>query len=174
MDVYTWRQPWDKSLPLPFDANYQPKPAWTAIQQALHPPGPPPPPPPPPAPAAESAPPVQQAQAAASPRPPLTLTATLLRQRLRTLLSRRALTAQVSLTGSTSATVDFVARVRGGIVGRAKMELPAEHTRFFRIALTRQGKGRLRRARGASVVLSAIATDADARTATVISKARPG
>ena len=48
MDRYTWRQPWDKSLPLPFDSEYRPKPAWTAIQEALHPAGAPPPPPPPP------------------------------------------------------------------------------------------------------------------------------
>ena len=44
MDRYTWRQPWDQSLPLPFDAEYTPKPAWQAIQEALHPTPPPPPP----------------------------------------------------------------------------------------------------------------------------------
>lgn len=174
MDRYTWRQPWDTSLPLPFDSEYRPKPAWTAIQEALHPPEPPQPPPPPPTPPpAAPAAPVQQARAAAPP-PPLTLAATLLRQRLRTLLARRALTAQVSMTGSTSAGVALVARVRGRVIGRADVQLHAEQTRFIRIALTREGKRRLRNVRGASVVMSAVATDAEARTASVVSKARPG
>ena len=37
-DRYTWRLPWGSTLPLPFDSEYQPKPAWTAIQEAIHPP----------------------------------------------------------------------------------------------------------------------------------------
>ncbi|MGH2979894.1 MAG: endo-1,4-beta-xylanase, partial [Solirubrobacterales bacterium] len=46
-DRYTWRLPWGTSLPLPFDSEYRPKPAWTAIQEVLRPASPAPPPPPP-------------------------------------------------------------------------------------------------------------------------------
>ena len=38
---------WCTDSPLPFDFEYRPKPAWTAIQEALHPAAAPPPPPPP-------------------------------------------------------------------------------------------------------------------------------
>ena len=78
------------------------------------------------------------------------------------------------MTGSTSAGVALVARIRGRVIGRADAQLHAQQTRFIRIALTREGKRRLRNARGASVVMSAVATDADARTASAVSKARPG
>ncbi len=47
-DRYTWRGA--TSLPLPFDTEYGPKPAWAALQEVLRPPPPPadgPPPPPP-------------------------------------------------------------------------------------------------------------------------------
>jgi endo-1,4-beta-xylanase len=175
MDRYTWRQPWEDSLPLPFDPEYRPKPAWRAIQEALHPAGPPPPPLPPPPPAPSAPPPATAVQqASVAPPAPLTLTATLLRQRLRTLLARRALTVLIGVTGTPSASVELVARVRGKVIARVVAQVAAVHNRVMRIALTRHGARRLRGAGGAGVVLYGVATDSEGRTSRTVSRARPG
>lgn len=182
MDRFTWRQPWEASLPLPFDSEYRPKPAWTAIQEVLHPvgtPPPPAPPPPPPPPPAESptpsAPATVAAQQASSPaRPaPLRLDARLRRQRLRTWLARRALAARVQVSGSRSAGVDLVARVRGRVIGRATLQLAGGEPHPVQISLTAAGGRRLRNAGRARVVLTAVATDADGGHAIAVSRIRP-
>jgi hypothetical protein len=183
MDRYTWRQPWDLSLPLPFDSEYRPKPAWTAIQEALHPTGEPPPPPSPepPAPSAPATVEAQQAaSAAASPHAapaaasPLKVSARLRRQRLRTWLARRAVAAQVQVIGSQSAGVDLVARVRSRVIGRSTLQLVGGDAHPVRIALTTAGARRLREAGAARVVLTAIATDAGGRRSSAVSRIRPG
>jgi endo-1,4-beta-xylanase len=61
-DRYTWRG--SNSMPLPFDVAYQPKPAWTALLEALNPAPPPHPPPAPPPPVSPA--PAMAAQAPAS------------------------------------------------------------------------------------------------------------
>jgi endo-1,4-beta-xylanase len=182
MDRYTWRQPWDLSLPLPFDSEYRPKPAWTAMQEALHPAGEPPPPPPPPSPEppTPSAPATVDAQQAASPaaspaaEAPLKLSARLRRQRLRTWLARRAVAARVQVTGSQSAGVDLVARVRSRVIGRSTLQLVGGETHPVRISLTTAGVRRLRAAGAAQVVLTATATDAGGRRSSAVSRIRPG
>jgi endo-1,4-beta-xylanase len=185
MDRYTWRQPWDLSLPLPFDSEYRPKPAWTAIQEALHPVAEPPPPPPPspqPPPPAEPEPPTPSAPATVDAQQAsslaggasLKLNARLRRQRLRTWLARRALAAQVQVSGSESAGVELVARVRSRVIGRATLQLAGGEPHPVQISLTVAGGRRLRDARRARVVLTAVATDPDGRRSTAVSRIRPG
>jgi endo-1,4-beta-xylanase len=186
MDRYTWRQPWEASRPLPFDSEYQPKPAWTAIQEALHPPGSPPPPSPPPptpepsTPAAEPPTPPPpaavetQRAASVAAGEPLRLSARLRRQRLRTWLARRALAAQVQVSGSESAGVQLVARVRSRVIGRAVLQLVGGQPHAVRISLTAVGGRRLRDVGRARVVLTAIATDAGGRRSSAVSRIRPG
>ena len=182
MDRYTWRQPWDRSLPLPFDAEYAPKPAWQAIQEALHPTAPPPPPPPPPSeppPTPPAEPRRPPAPTAADPPPdrapqrhPLSLQATLPRQRLRTWLARRALTAVLRVTGAETARVQLVAKVRGRVVASATTDLEAGQQRPVRVSLTAAAGRRLRNAGRAYVVLTAIATAADGRSTAVTTRVR--
>ena len=181
-DRYTWRLPWQESLPLPFDSEYRPKPSWTAMQEALNPPpapepepspaptAEPPPAQPPPAPVAASA---AAAPPAASPSPPpLSLTVKLRRQRLRTWLARRALAVRLHLEGTGSAQVRLVARVRGRVIARWQAVLPSGR-RSLRIELTPVAVRALRRASGARVVLAAVATDAG-RSAGAVSRVRAG
>ena len=178
MDRYTWRQPWTGSLPLPFDAEYTPKPAWQAIQQALHPTTPPPPPPPPPSepqpipPAAAPAAGPTAATAAVEASHPLSLQATLPRQRLRTWLARRALTAVLRVTGAETAQVQLVAKVRGRVVASATTNLEAGPQRPVRVSLTAAAGRRLRSAGRAYVVLTAIATTAEGRSIAATTRVR--
>ena len=151
-DRYTWRQPWGASLPLPFDSEYRPKPAWTAIQEAIHPAGTPPPPPPPPAEGGAPAPAAPRsrraaaaaAAPAAAPRSPLILSAKLRRQRLRTWVERRALAVLVGIGGTQVARVDLVARVRGRVIGRATVAVDEGKPQPVRVLLTRAGSRSLR------------------------------
>jgi endo-1,4-beta-xylanase len=168
-DRYTWRLPWASSLPLPFDSEYRPKPAWTALQEVLRPP--PAPPPPPPAPQAAQAATVQAAQTA--PRPPLGLVAKLRRQRLRTWLARRALTAVVEIGGSESAHLELVVRARGRTLARARVDTAAD-LQTVRMSLSRAALRRLRELGGARVVLVATASDPDGRIARARTATRPG
>ena len=178
-DRYTWRLPWQESLPLPFDSEYRPKPAWVAMQEALNPPPPPPEsaPPPPVEPPPGSGPPPAQAVAASSsstpaaqaPLPALSVDAKLRRQRLRTWLARRALAARLHVGGA-AARVRMVARVRGRVVARAIAVLPAGEARSIPVALSTAGMRIIRRSDGARVVLVVVATDAAGRTATAISR----
>ena len=175
-DRYTWRLPWQESMPLPFDSEYRPKPAWTAMQEALNPPAPPPESPPSPAepsppPPAESPP--AAVQAAAAPAA-LGFEATILRQRLRTWLARRALTVTLRVAGSDSARVDLVARIRGRVVARTSVTVTGPAVHPMRIPLAASGARRLRKARSSAVVLAALATDSAGRTARTVSRARPG
>jgi len=168
MDRYTWRQPWDQSLPLPFDTEYTPKPAWQAIQEALQPTVPPPPPPPPsePPPTPPAADPAGQPAAATSvveASHPLSLEARLRRQRLRTWLARRALIVLLRVRGAETARVQLVARVRGRAIGSATTDLDAGQRRPVRMSLTGPAGRRLRNAGRAYVVLTAVATPADGR-----------
>jgi endo-1,4-beta-xylanase len=185
MDRYTWRQPWDLSLPLPFDSEYRPKPAWTAMQEVLHPAGEPPPPPPPPSPEppTPSPPATVDTQQAASPAAApaaspaveaLKLSARLRRQRLSTWLARRAVAARVQVTGSQSAGVDLVARVRSRVIGRSTLQVVGGEAHPVRISITAVGARRLRQAGAARVVLTATATDASGRRSTAVSRIRPG
>jgi endo-1,4-beta-xylanase len=177
MDRYTWRQPWNESLPLPFDTEYMPKPAWQAIQAALNPTAPPPPPPPseaPPTPPVEEPagqptvaatavqPPPGQAATAATGQP-LSLQARLRRQRLRTWLTRRALIVLLRVGGAETARVQLVARVRGRTIGGTTTDLAAGPRRPVRMSLTGSAGRRLRDAGRAHVVLTAIATAPDGR-----------
>jgi endo-1,4-beta-xylanase len=170
-DRYTWRLPWAQSLPLPFDSEYRPKPAWAAIQEALASGSPPPPQPPPPAPAPAASEAARPPATAAARRPPLTLAARLRRQRLRTLLARRALAAVVRVGGSQGANVELVARVRQRVIGRATLRLAGGQAYRVRVPLTVAGTRRLRSLRRARLVLDAIATDGEGRRSEAISRA---
>jgi endo-1,4-beta-xylanase len=167
-DRYTWRLPWAQSLPLPFDSEYRPKPAWTAIQEALQVAQPPSPPPPAPPPAAARA----AATATAAPQPPLSLTARLRRQRLRTWLRRRALAAVVRVGGAQTATVELVARIRGRAIGRARVQMGGDQPRVVRVSLSASGARRLRTLERGRVVLAAVATDSGGRRTEAVSRAR--
>jgi hypothetical protein len=146
--------------PLPFDEEYQPKGAWAVLQEVLRPAGPTrPPAPPPPPPAAPQ--PVSQATAAA--RGPLALSARIKRQRLRTRLLRRALVVKLRLGGADTASVQLVARLRGRVLARAVVNIPAGSGQTAVIPLGFPERKRLRRARSAHLVLEAVATDAAGR-----------
>ena len=148
--------------PLPFDEEYRPKPAWAVLQEVLRPGGPTrpfvPPPPPPPAQPAPS-------QTSAAARGPLTVSARLKRQRLRTLLRRRALVVALRLSGSDTASVQLVARLRGRALSRAVVNITAGSRQTAVIALGYSARKRVRRARSARLVIEAIATDATGRRA---------
>jgi endo-1,4-beta-xylanase len=183
-DRYTWRLPWGSSLPLPFDSEYRPKPAWTAIQEEIHPPAPAEPPPP--APPAQEPPPAEApvtlaasaARSAPPPaasgtqRPPLSLAAKLRRQRLRTWFARGALAVRLSVGGTPTALVELVARLRGRVIGHASVELAEGGTVSTRLALTASGRRQLRESGTARVVLVAVATDAEGRRTKTISRVR--
>jgi endo-1,4-beta-xylanase len=181
-DRYTWRLPWGSTLPLPFDSEYRPKPAWTAIQEAIHPPSPSPPPgqSPPQAPSPPLEPPPVSARSAApagaataTQRPPLSLTARIRRQRMRTWLARRALAAVVQVDGAREAGVELIARVRDRTIGRAVVQVHAGLPQSVLVSLTATGARRLRAMKGARVVLAATATDSEGRRTQAISRARP-
>ena len=172
-DRYTWRLPWQESLPLPYDSEYRPKPAWTAMQEALNPAPAPPPDGPPPAEGQATA---SAAPAAASAAPPpelpaLSVTARLRRQRLRTWLARHALAARLRIGGTNVARVRLVARVRGRLIGRTSVSVATGAEQSIPIALTRSGRRALRAAPPA-VVLVAVATDGVGRTVTQTSRVR--
>jgi endo-1,4-beta-xylanase len=184
-DRYTWRLPWGSTLPLPFDSEYRPKLAWTAIQEAIHPGGAPPPAPPPePQPPPPDQPPPGQpagataaahsgpASSTSSAQRPLSLQAKLRRQRLRTWLERRALAALLRIEGTPPAHVELVARVRGSVIGRASLDVADGQLHAVRVSLTPAGTRRLRDAGAARVVLAAVATDADGRQTKAISRVR--
>ena len=148
--------------PLPFDEDYQPKGAWAVLQEVLRPAGPTgPPPPPPPRPPAPQ--PVPRVTAAA--RGPLVLSARIKRQRLRTRLRRRALVVKLRLGGTDTASVQLVARLRGRVLARAVMNIPAESGQTAVIPLGFAERRRLRHARTAHLVVEAVATDATGRRA---------
>lgn len=148
--------------PLPFDEDYQPKGAWAVLQEVLRPAGPirPLPPPPPPPPAAQPAP-----QAAAAARAPLVLSARIKRQRLRTRLHRRALVVKLHLGGTDTASVQLVARLRGRVLARAVVNIPAGSGQTAVIPLGLPARQRLRHARLAHIVVEVLATDATGRRA---------
>ena len=148
--------------PLPFDEEYRPKAAWSVLQEVLRPGSPtrpvaPPPPAPPPAAAA-------QATAAAA-RAPLMLTARVQRQRLRTLLRRRALVVKLQLGGTDTASVQLVARLRGRALAGAVVNIPAGSRQTAVIPLGFTERQRLRRARTARLVVEAVAHDPTGRRA---------
>jgi hypothetical protein len=145
--------------PLPFDEEYRPKPAWAVLQEVLRPGGPtrpfvPPPPVPQPT-----------AQAAAAARAPLTVTAGLKRQRLRTLLRRRALVVKLQVAGTDTATVQLTARLRGRKLATAVVNIAAGRRQTAVIPLGFGERRRLHRARTARLVVEALATDATGRRA---------
>ncbi len=145
--------------PLPFDEEYRPKPAWAVLQEVLRPGGPTRPfVPPPPAPPAQT-----PSQASAAPRSPLALSARVTRQRLRTLLRRRALVVVLGLSGSDTANVQLVARLRGRVLARAGVNIAAGSRQTAVIPLGYSARKRVRRARSARLVIEAIATDASGR-----------
>ena len=146
--------------PLPFDEEYRPKPAWAVLQEVLRPGGPTRPvaPPPPPAPPAAAP---QGATAAAQ----LTLTAQLKRQRLRTLLRRRALVVKLQLGGADTASVRLVVRLRGRVLSQAVVNIPSGSRQTAVIPLGFSERKRLRRSRNARLVVEAVATDASGRNA---------
>jgi Glycosyl hydrolase family 10 len=148
--------------PLPFDEEYRPKGAWAVLQEVLRPGGPtrPAPPPPPPAPPPPAAP-----QATAAARAPLVLTARIRRQRLRTLLRRRALVVKLQLRGTDTASVQLVAWLRGRVLARAVVNIPAGSRQTAVIPLGFTERKRLRRARTPHVVVEAVATDPTGRRA---------
>jgi GH35 family endo-1,4-beta-xylanase len=145
--------------PLPFDEEYRPKPAWEVLQQVLRPSGPtrpiaPPPPPPPPAP-----------PATAATRAPLTLTAQLKRQRLRTVLRRRALVAKLLVGGTDTASVRVTARLRGRTLTAAVVNIAAGRRQTAVLPLRFRERRRLLRAGRARIVIRAVATDSAGRRA---------
>jgi len=144
--------------PLPFDEEYRPKPAWAVLQEVLRPGGPTrpiaPPPPPPPAP-----------QATAASTGVLTVAARLKRQRLRTLLRRRALVVKLLLGGTDTASVRVTARLRGRRLASAVVNIAAGRTQTAVVPLGFGERRRLRRARRGRIVIEAVATDAAGRSA---------
>jgi endo-1,4-beta-xylanase len=147
--------------PLPFDEEYRPKGAWAVLQEVLRPGRPtrpyvPPPPAPPPA----AAP-----QASAAARPPLTVAARLKRQRLRTVLRRRALVAKLQVTGTDTASVRLTARLRGRKLASAVVNVAAGRLQTAVIPLGFRERRRLRRVRSTRIAIEAVATDASGRRA---------
>jgi len=173
-DRYTWRLPWAASLPLPFDSEYRPKPAWIAMQEVLRPaPEQPPPPPPGPAPepvASAAQQPPQPGPTAAAAAPALTVSAKLRRQRLRTLVARGALAAVLQL--SSGARVQLVARVRGRVIGSAVLDVADQAAHRVRVSLTAPATRRLRGYSSARITLTAVATDSAGRSSRGIDRAR--
>lgn len=152
--------------PLPFDEEYRAKPAWDVLQQVLRAggstrPPPPPPPAPPPAP-----------QAAAAARAPLTVTAQLRRQRLRTMLRRRALVVKLEVAGTDTAAVTVTARLRGRRLASAVVNIAAGKRQTAVIPLRFRERRRLRRARGARLTVEAVATDTAGRQAKAVGTPR--
>ncbi len=147
--------------PLPFDEEYRPKPAWAVLQEVLRPGGPTRPAPPPPPPAAAPAPAPQATATVAR----LTLTARLKRQRLRTVLRRRALVVKLQLGGTDTASVRLIARLRGRKLAAAVVNIPAGSRQTAVIPLGYSERKRLRRARHGRVVVEAVATDVSGRRA---------
>lgn len=170
-DRFTWRLPWQESLPLPFDSEYRPKPAWIAMQEALNPAPPPPPEGPPPAApqATASTAPAGATAAASSPLPAMSVTARLRRQRVRTWLARRALVARLRIGGTDVARLRLVARVRGRVIARASTSVATGAEQSIALSLTRSGRHALR-ASPRAVVLVASASDAAGRSVTHTSR----
>jgi endo-1,4-beta-xylanase len=148
--------------PLPFDEEYRPKPAWAVLQEVLRPGGPTrpfaPPPPPPPAQPAPS-------QASAATRGPLTVSARVKRQRLRTLLRRRALVVALRLSGSDTASVQLVARLRGRVLSRAVVNITGGSRQTAVIPLGFSARRLVRRARTSRLLVDVTATDVQGRRA---------
>lgn len=166
-DNYTYRC--CDARPLPFDFDYRPKPAWSALQEVLRPSAPPE------TPAAAAPPPAGQAAASASTvaEPRLAIAATLRRQRLRTWLQRRGMAARLRLAGAASAHVQLVARLRGRIVGRLDVEVAGTGRRTVIVPLGTAARRSLRRAANVRLVLEAVATDPAGRRAKDRSVTRP-
>jgi endo-1,4-beta-xylanase len=166
-DRYTWRQPSTSSMPLPFDSEYRPKPAWAALQEVLRPPPAPEPPPPPPAP--EPAPPVPEATAAqeaaaqataATAKPPPTLSAKVRRKRRRTWLRRRQLPILVRLASADAARIEVVAKLRGRTIARSDLDLPGQTATTVDLPLSAFARRLLRRADRSRLVVDVVASDA--------------
>lgn len=158
-DRFTWRC--CNAKPLPFDEEYNPKPAWAVLQEVLRPraaSGPPPP-----APAAE-------AQSSARQEPPLAVSVKVRRKRMRTLLRRRALFVTLGLSGAGSARVTLVARVRGRALGRAVIPILAGRAGPAAVPLSHRARQRLRRLGAARVAVEAVAVDPAGRRAKAVER----
>jgi GH35 family endo-1,4-beta-xylanase len=147
-DRYTWRGP--SSLPLPFDIEYNPKPAWPSLQGVLRPP-----PPPPAAVAAVVPPPASIARRSA---PVLSLE--LRRQRRATWLRRHRLPVALRLRSRDAAHVELVVRLRGRVIANASVDLAGGSARTLHVRVGARARRLLRRAGAARLVISATATDA--------------
>jgi endo-1,4-beta-xylanase len=164
-DNYTYRC--CDARPLPFDFDYRPKAAWSALQEVLRPSAPPATP-------VVASPPPTQAQAAAVSARRLALSAVPRRQRLRTLLRRHGLGVVLKLSGAESARVQIVARLRGRILGRLDISEVAETGgRTVIVPLGRAARRLLRQKADMRLVLVAVATDPAGRRAKDRSVIRP-
>lgn len=169
-DLYTWRGP--TSLPLPFDTEYRPKPAWGALQEVLRPaPVQEPPPEQPPAP--EPPAPQQVGSVAALTAPsaaassvggptgqaPPVVAAKVRRQRRTTWLRRHWLPVVLRLASGDPTRVELVARLRGRMLARASFALAGDTAQTVRLGLDASARRLLRRAGRSRLVVEVVATD---------------
>jgi GH35 family endo-1,4-beta-xylanase len=160
-DRYTWRG--TSSMPLPFDVEYRPKPAWTAIQEVLRPSTVPEPPAavassvvPPPA----AVPPASSSELAHPTRAAPALSARVRKQRLGTWLRRGWVPVLLRVRSGEPLHVELVARVRRRIVGHATAELRRRAERTVHLRLTAEGRRFLRRVGSARLVVGIVASNA--------------
>jgi hypothetical protein len=158
-DRYSWRGM--DSMPLPFDTEYVPKPAWPALG-ALRAPAPAPAPAPP-APAA--------APARLSSSPPA-LTAQVRRRRLATWLRRHRLPVAITLRSESPTHVVVAARLRERVIATAERELGPDAATVVRLRLGARDRRLLRRARGSRLVVDVSAVGSDGLRTTVRTRVR--
>jgi len=154
-DRYTWRGP--STLPLPFDTEYRPKPAWTALQQVLRSASAPAPPPAVVAVAPEPA--SASTAAIVAQRNAPSLSVKLRRQRRATWLRRHRLPVAVSLRSAETAHVELVVRLRRRVIAKAALDFAGRSARTVHLRVTEAGRRSLRRAGRLRLVIEAVATD---------------
>jgi GH35 family endo-1,4-beta-xylanase len=155
-DRYTWRGP--SSLPLPFDAEYRPKPAWTALLGVLR--SQPAPTPPPAVTAVAPAPVPATSVAIASERDSPALSVKLRRQRRATWLRRHRLPIAIRLRSGEPAHVELEIRLHGRVIADTALDLAAGSARTVHLRVTAVARrSLLRRSGPVRLVVDAVATD---------------
>ena len=144
-DRYTWRG--TSSMPLPFDSEYQPKPAWTELTQVLRPPLIAPPP---------VVPPTSPAVHVSAPQ--LSVFARISRQRLRTLLRRHRVAVEIRLQSARPVHAVVVASLRRRTLAVRELDMTPNSQRLVHLRLSADDRRALRAARGSRLKIEVSAT----------------